>query len=222
MNVFAAVLSLLFLTLVIDAQAQSSRSTSVDEIKDMITRSRNRDERVSDKAKEELSALRADSIPNLFIVLKNEKPCDAVVAAMAISDLDPNYPELVAEITKLVRDVTASTRANPIEEGMCRRGAAFLLPASAEGLRSILELLKKGDTWEQQTAIFALDDFTEVGAYNERPGEIPVMKEIVPVLARLQNSENETINVMSTEVLIQISGKPPKELALLAKKLIDD
>lgn len=201
---------------------QGKSSKTVEEIKDMIKRSQTKDLKVSSKADDELSKLTADSIPNLFEILKKDKPCIAVVAAESISELNPNHPELVPTITKLVRGATASTLFNLKEDLWCRRKAAYLLPASVEGLKAILDMLKTGDTWEKHTAVYALDDFTEVGNYNERPGEIEVMKDIVPALAKLQNPKDKTLKAISTDVLKQIGGHPPKELADSAKNLVVD
>jgi hypothetical protein len=208
------------LTLHMAATCQNKAPKTVDEIKQMIKFSQSDDSKISDAATDELSKLTIDSIPNLFKIVKDENPCTAGAAAGVITSLNPTYPELVPAITKLVRGVSVSTILHPEKEGLCRRYAAFLLPDSAEGLKSILNLLQTGDTWEKQTAIFALDDFTEVAAYNDHTGEIEVMKEIVPALAKLQNSKDKVINEMSSEVLTQISGEPPKELADLAKKLV--
>jgi hypothetical protein len=203
-----------------DAPCQTKSPKSVDEIRGMIKRAESDDDKASDAAKDELSKLTADSIPSLFEIVKKDGPCTAMAAAGVITELNPRYPELVPAITKLVRGVSLSTMLHPEKEGLCRRYAAFLLPKSAEGLKSILYLLQKGDTWEKQTAIFALDDFTEVASYNDRPGEVEVMMEIVPALAKLQKSKDKVISEMSSEVLTQISGEPPKQLADLAKKLV--
>ena len=195
---------------------------SVDEIKKMIKKAYSDDLKVSDAAKDELLKLTADSVPSLFEILKKEKPCTASVAADAIMSLNPKYPGLVPAVTKLVRGVTVRSLFHWEEEMTCRREAAYFLLLSADGLRSILNLLKKGDTWEKQTAIFALDDFTEVAGYNDHPGQIDVMKEVIPALAKLQRSKDRIISEMSYEVLGQISRREPKELSELAKNLLID
>lgn len=202
------------------ATCQNKSTKSVEELKNLLSRVDSEDNKVSEAAKDELSKLTAESIPNLFVILNKEKACTAFAAGAVISELNPTYPGLVPAVTKLVRGVTLSTIVHWQKEGLCRRQAAYILPNSAEGLTSILNLLKTGDTWEKQTAIFALDDFTEVAGYNDRPGEVAVMMEIVPALAKLQNSKDNVINEMSSEVLTQISGARPKELADLAKKLV--
>lgn len=202
------------------ATCQNKSPKSVDEIKEMIKRWSSDDAKASEAAEDELSKLTADSIPNLFKIAKKENACTASGAVALITKLDPTYPELVPTITKLVRGGNILSLFNLQKEVTCRREAAYLLPMSAEGLKSILNLLQTGDTWEKQTAIFALDDFTEVAGYNDRPGEVEVMRQIVPALAKLQKSKDKVISEMSSEVLTQISGEPPKELAELAQKLV--
>src|SRR4051794_5002547 len=171
-----------------------SGGKSVSEIKDLVRQSKSKEVKTAEKAQEELSLLQSDSIPSLFQVMKTEKPCNAVVVAGLITELNPTYPELVPEITKIVRGGSLSSLFHLEEEFMCRRQAAFLLPFSTEGLKSILNMLKKGTSGKKKTAIFALDDFTEVGGYNDHPGEIEVMMEIVPALAALQKSKDKVIN----------------------------
>jgi hypothetical protein len=61
-------------------------------------------------------------------------------------------------MTKIVRGATASSFIH--WEKTDYAGMLAALPMSAEGLRSILDLLQTGNTWEKQAAIFALDDFT--------------------------------------------------------------
>ena len=202
------------------ATCQDNPTKSVDQIRDILKRAQSDDEKISGVAIDELLKLPADSIPKLFEIVKKDPPCTAVTAAGVIAKLNPTHPELVPELTKIVRGATASSLVNWEKDGLCRRYAAFALPESAEGLRSILNLLETGNTWEKQAAIFALDDFTEVAAYNDRPGEVDVMMEIVPALAKLQKSKDEVISEMSSEVLTQISGHLPKKLADLAKKLV--
>ncbi len=205
---------LLFLA-VIGAFGQTKAAKSVTEIRDMLKRAESDDGKTSEAAREELSKLTADSIPNLFEIVKKDGPCAAGMAAGVITEMNPTYPELVPAITKIVRGAGAFSILHWEKDGLCRRLAAFLLPK-----RSILNLLRTGDTWEKQAAVFALDDFTEVAAYNDRPGEVEVMMDIVPALAKLQTSKDKVIKEMSSEVLTQISGEPPDKLANLAKKLV--
>ena len=89
------------------------------------------------------------------------------------------------------------------EEMMCRRGAAFVLAFSADGIRVLTRLLKEGDLFERQSAIFAFDDLTETSNYPE--GSLPAMKDAIPAIAKATKEKDQTMSGMSDEVLGQIA-----------------
>src|SRR4030095_4914940 len=104
------------------------------------------------------------------------------------------------------------------EEMMCRRAAAYVLVRSADGIRVLTRLLREGDLWEKQTAIFALDDLTETSDY---PATIiPAMKELVPEIAAAANAKDRVLSEMADDVLGQIARGPNAELSELPKKYI--
>jgi hypothetical protein len=140
------------------------------------------------------------------------------VAADLLVESDPDYPDLMASIARLARGASLSSLFNLKEDMMCRRGAAVLLANSADGLRSLGEMLGKGDTWEKHTALYALDDFTEVGTYSKGGDE--AVKILIPIIAGYQTFKDKVLNGMSREVLDQIAGGSNGDLSALAKKLI--
>ena len=101
---------------------------------------------------------------------------------------------------------------------MCRRAAAYVLARSAEGIPVLTRLLKEGDSWERQTAIFALDDLTETSNYPE--GSIPAMKELIPEIAKATKAKDRVLSEMADEVLNQIARGSNAELSALAKKYV--
>ena len=100
---------------------------------------------------------------------------------------------------------------------MCRRAAAYVLALSADGISVLTRLLKEGDTWERQTAVFALDDLTETSNYSD--GSIPAFKELIPELAKATKAKDR-VSEMADEVLGQIARGANAELSALAKKYI--
>ncbi len=108
--------------------------------------------------------------------------CDQVAVAGYIIELDPKNPDIVPVMTKVTRGASVRTLFHLQEEAMCRQGAAYVLALSADGIPVLTRLLKEGDSWERQTAIFALDDLTETSNYLE--GSIPAMKELIPEIAK--------------------------------------
>ena len=73
------------------APCQTRPGKRVNEIRNMIKRAQNDDDKTSGPAMDELSKLTVDSIPNLFEIVKKDGPCTAVGAAGVITTL---YPDL--------------------------------------------------------------------------------------------------------------------------------
>ncbi len=188
------------------------------EIRKLMANSRRNDLKTSDDARQALSKLDAKSIPALISILKKGHPCEQVDAAHLIVDLDPKNPDIVPVMTAVTRGASLRTLFRPQEEMMCRRAAAYVLALSADGIPVLTCLLKEGDLWERQTAIFALDDLTETSNYPD--GSIPAMKELIPQIAKATKAKDRVLNVMADEVLGQISRGANTELSSLAKKYI--
>jgi len=101
---------------------------------------------------------------------------------------------------------------------VCRRAAAYVLALSADGIPVLTRLLKEGDLWERQTAIFAFDDLTETSNYPV--GSVPAMKEAILEIAKATKAKDQTLSEMADEVLAQIARGANTELSALAKKQI--
>lgn len=185
------------------------------EIRTLLKNSRDKDFKVSDKANEELSKIDAKSIPTLMRILRKGKPCERVGAAGLIVNLDRNNKEVVPILTELATGGSLLSLFNLEEEMMCRRGAAFLLGLSVDGIRVLIRLLKEGDLFERQSAIFAFDELTETANYPE--GSLQAMKEAIPVISKATKEKDETLSCMADEVLRQIVRGGDKELRNIAK-----
>lgn len=196
--------------------AQQPRTEA--EIRKLIANSHSNDLKISDTAKQELSKLDAKSLPALVSILRRGNPCDQVAVAEYIIALDPKNPEIVPVMTKATRDASVRTLFHLQEEAMCRRAAAYVLALSADGIPVLTRLLKEGDLWERQTAIFALDDLTETSNYPE--GSIPAMKELIPEIAKATKAKDRVLSEMADEILTQIARGSNAELSALAKKYV--
>ena len=214
LNFFLLLLSLLALCPPIVAQQPKTEA----EIQKLIANSHSNDLKTSDTAKQELSKLDAKSLPALVSILKKGNPCDQVAVAGYIIELDPKNSDIVPVMTKVTRGASVRTLFHLQEEAMCRRAAAYVLALSAEGIPVLTRLLKEGDSWERQTAIFALDDLTETSNYPE--GSIPVMKELIPEIAKATKAKDRVLSEMADEVLTQIARGSNAELSALAKKYV--
>jgi hypothetical protein len=108
---------------------------------------------------------------------------------------------------------------NRQEEMICRRGAAFLLAFSTDGIRALTKMLKSGDSFERQSAIFAFDELTETANYPD--DSLQAMSQTIPIIAEFGKSKDEVMQNMSREVLSQIVRQGPKELTEVAKKYVN-
>jgi hypothetical protein len=189
------------------------------EIRQLITKSQGKDLKTSDNAKDPLSKLDVKSLPAMVSILKTGNPCEQVAVTQHIIALDPKNPDIVPVMTKVTRGSSVRTLFHLQEEAMCRRAAAYVLALSADGIPVLTRLLKEGDTWERQTAVFALDDLTETSNYPD--GSIPAFKELIPELAKASKAKDRVLSEMADEVLGQIARGSNAELSALAKKYID-
>ena len=215
MKRFSVLLTLLMIS---NLTAVAQQPATAAQIRKLIADSRSKDLKTSDEATEALSKLDARSLPALISVLKKGQPCEQVEAAHVIFDLDPNNADIVPVMTTVTRGGSLRTLFHLQEEMMCRRGAAYVLALSAEGIPVLTRLLRKGDTWERQTAVFALDDLTETSNYPD--GSIAAFKELIPELAKATKAKDRVLSEMSDEVLGQIARGSNAELASLAKKYV--
>jgi hypothetical protein len=197
------------------AIAQDAPPKTTAEIRALVAKSRSKDLKTSDDAKQALSKLDAKSLPALVSILNKGKPCEQVVAAQLIVELDPKDPNIVPVMTKVTRG--GSVWSNE-EEMMCRRAAAYVLVFSAEGIRVLTHLLKEGDLFERRSAIFAFDDLTETSNYPE--GILTAMKEAIAEIAKATKEKDQVLSEMADEVLAQIARGANLELGALAKKYI--
>jgi hypothetical protein len=122
-------------------------------------------------------------------------------------------------MTNVTRGASLRTLFHLEEEMICRRAAAYVLALSVEGIPVLTRLLREGDTWERQTAVFALDDLTETSNYPD--GSIPAFNELIPELAKATKAKDRVLSEMADEVLGQIARGANAELAALAKKFVN-
>jgi|SRR5437762_5031248 len=214
LNFFLVLPSVLILCLPIVAQQPKTKV----EIRRLIAKSRSNHLKTSDNAKQELTKLDAKSLPALISILKRGNPCEQVAVAEYIIEIDPKNPDIVPAMTKVTRGASLRTMFHLQEEMMCRRAAAYVLAHSADGIQVLTRLLKEGDLWERQTAIFALDDLTETSNYPE--GGIPAMKELIPEIAKAAKAKDRVLSEMAEEVLTQIARGSNAELSALAQKYV--
>jgi hypothetical protein len=217
-NFFVALLTLVLAANLSSAVAQQAPDAA--QIRKLITRSRSKDLKTSDEAREALSKLDSKSLPALTSILKKGTPCDQVESARLIFSLDPQNPEIVPVMTDVTRGGTLRTLFHLQEEMICRRSAAYVLAFSADGVRVLARLLKEGDEWEKRTAIFALDELTETSDY---PAPIiQPMKDLIPEIGKASKAKDQVLSEMADEVLGQIARGSNAELSALAKKYTSD
>jgi hypothetical protein len=198
--------------------AQETRPKTETEIRAIIAKARSKDLKTSNEGEEALSKLDAKSLPALTSILKNGKPCERIAVAQWFVTFDPDNKDLIPAMTQVATGGSLRSLFNLEEEMMCRRGAAFLLALSADGIRVLTRLLKEGDLFERQSAIFAFDDLTETSNYPE--GSVPAMKDAITAIAKASKEKDQTMSCMSDEVLGQIARGTNAELSRLAKQHI--
>ncbi|MDX6303751.1 MAG: hypothetical protein QOI77_720 [Blastocatellia bacterium] len=198
--------------------AQDTRPKSEAEIRALVVKTRSRDLKTSDEARGALSKLDTKSLPALTSILKKGKPCERVAVAQWFIEFDRHNKDLVPAMTDVATGGSLRSLFNLQEEMMCRRGAAFVLAFSPEGIRVLTRLLQEGDLFERQSAIFAFDNLTETSNYPE--DSLPVMKEAIPAIAKATREKDQTISCMSDEVLGQIARGANQELSKLAKQYL--
>jgi hypothetical protein len=198
--------------------AVAQQQPTATEIRKLIAESRSKDLKKSDNARDVLSKLDRKSLPALDTILKKGQPCEQVEAAHLIFYLDRGNSDIVPIMASVTRGASFRTLFHLQEEMMCRRAAAYLLALSADGIPVLTHLLREGDTWERQTAVFALDDLTETSNYPD--GSIAAVKELIPELAKATKAKDRVLSEMADEVLGQIARGDNAELSALAKKYI--
>ena len=212
---FVGTLTLLSLSL---SAAQAQQPKTEADIRQLITLSRSKDLKTSDTARDALSKLDRNSLPALTSILKKGNPCERVAAAQWFVQYEPNNKDLVPAMTDVATRGSLRTLFHLDEEMICRRAAAYVLGLSTDGIAVLTRLLRQGDAWERQSAVFALDDLTETSSYPD--GSTPAFKELIPELAKATRSKDRTLSCMAEEVLGQIERGSNAELAALAKKYV--
>jgi len=154
----------------------------------------------------------------LTSILKKGKPCERIAVAQWFVTFDPNNKGLIPAMTQVATGGSLRSLFNLQEEMMCRRAAAYVLALSTDGILVLTRLLKEGDLWERQSAIFAFDDLTETSNYPE--GSVPAMKDAILAIAKTAKEKDQTMSCMSDEVLGQIARGANPELSKLAKQYI--
>ena len=214
---FIALLPLLVIAGSTPSVAQDRPKTET-EIRALIAKSRSKDLKTSDDAREALSKLDSKSLPALTSILKKGKPCERVAVAQWFIENDRNNKDLVPAMPQVATGGSLLSLFNLQEEMMCRRGAAMVLAFTTDGIRVLTRLLKEGDLFERQSAIFAFDELTETSNYPE--GSVPAMKEAIPAIAKTAKEKDQTMSCMSDEVLGQIARGTNAELSELARQYI--
>jgi hypothetical protein len=207
-----------FILLAGTATAQTVPIKTEKELKKLLKDSMSNDHKISEKASNELLAMPESTFPVFLKFAQKEKPCLALGAGAVIYNTNPAYPGLTEAMGKIARGAALTDFVNFEETMNCRQAATKQLPYTADGLRIILAMLKAG-TEDREMALFALDDLTEVEKYPK--GGIEVMKQIIPVLERLQNAKGKVTHEMSWEVLDQLSRSSFPELAEPAKAALE-
>src|SRR6266536_3554737 len=171
LNCFFVIVTLV--TAFASSVAQETRPKTEAEIRAIIAKARSKDLKTSDEGQEALSKIDVKSLPALTSILKKGKPCERIAVAQWFVTFDPNNKDLIPAMTQVATGGSLRSLFKLEEEMMCRRGADFLLGLSADGIRVLTRLLKEGDLFERQSAIFAFDDLTETSNYPE--GSVPAM-----------------------------------------------
>jgi len=195
-----SLIALLVLGSVVLCSAQESKPKTEAEIRALLNKSRSKDRKVADEARETLSKLDVRYMPTFIEISRKGKACERVGAANFIVSFDPNNKEILPILTELA---TGGSVSSSEEELLCRRGAAYQFAFSTEGVRILTRLLKEGkNLFVRQSAIFAFDELTETANYPE--GSLEAMKEAIPVIAESGKLDDEVMQNMSNEVLWQI------------------
>jgi len=218
MKRFVSLVAMLTLLALLLSPALAQQPKNESEIRKLIAQSRSKDPKKSDTAEGALSKLDRSSLPALTSILKKGNPCERVAVAQWFVENDPKNIDLVPAMTQVATGGSLRTLFHLEEEMMCRRAAAYVLGTSADGLSVLTRLMREGDTWERQSAVFALDDLTETSNYPD--GGVPAFRELIPELARATKAKDRTLSCMADEVLRQIARGSNAELAALAKKYV--
>jgi hypothetical protein len=212
---FIAMLMFLHLSL---SPAFAQQPKTEAEIRRLIEQSRSKDLKTADAAEEALSKVDSNSLPALTSILKKGNPCERVAVARWFVKNDPQNKDLVPAMAQVATGGSFRTLFHLEEEMMCRRAAFYVLATSANGLSALTRLMREGDTWERQSAVFALDDLTETSNYPD--GSVPAFRELIPELAKATKAKDRTLSGVADEVLRQIARGSNAELAALAKKYV--
>lgn len=198
--------------------AQEPKPISEAELRALIKTSLSKDYKAVDAANAKLSKLSVRDLAALAVISKKGSTCERMKAAQAIVDLDKEHKTLIPVLVELS---TGGNAFSTEEELLCRRGAAFLLAFSPEGIRVLTKMLKDGNSlFIRRSAIFAFDELTETANYPE--GSLEAMQAAIPVIAESRKLDDDVMQNMSNEVLWQIVRQGDKDLSKLAKKFVPD
>lgn len=198
--------------------AQEPKPSSEAELRALINKSLSKDYKAVDEANAKLSKLSVRDLAILAVISKKGSTCERMKAAQAIVDLDKEHKTLIPVLVELS---TGGNAFSTEEDLLCRRGAAFLLAYSTEGIRVLTKMLKDGNSlFIRRSAIFAFDELTETANYP--PGSLEAMQAAIPVIAESRKLDDEVMQNMSNEVLWQIVRQGDKDLSKLAKKFVPD
>jgi len=172
------------------------------------------DDKVSESAAAVLSQLGPRDVPVLRKISSSGTICGRVAALrILMTRLDKGNNIYLPTVASLA---SGGSIFSSEKELLCRRGAAYLLSESGEGIGKMIRILRGTNVFAQRSVVFAFDDMTESEDYSN--GRLDAMKEAIPIIAKSRQSRDPIVSGVANEVLSQIADYGPDELKALAKK----
>ena len=208
------VVVLLLLPFSITTFAQETEPLTEPEIRGLLKQRQDKDLKVSYAAGEALSKLDARSIPALIEITKKGTTCERLeAAAIIVTEFDHNNKEVIPSLVDLAKGGSIFSSEKDL---MCRRGAAFLLAWSSEGIRILAGFLKDQDMFVRRSAIFAFYEHTEGDHF---PGDsTQAWKEAIPMIVETSKDEDEILSRTADTVLDRFIAWGGEELSSATKK----
>ena len=197
--------------------AQDQNTISTTQIRSLLSKASDKNDEVSEPARQALSKLGRSAIPVLVDIVEKGNGCrERTAAANFVIDIDPGNEAIVPALVEISK---GRTMFSSEEELLCRRGATFSLAFSVAGIKALTQLLTDKDLFVRRSAIFSFDELTETANYPD--GSLPAMKDAIPVIAKATKDDDGVMNRMAEEVLSQIIGRGDEELSKAAKQARD-
>lgn len=141
-------------------------------------------------------------------IARNGKGDEVSVAAMTLSEIDPENEAAVPALFKMA----SKSFVIPSQENWDRLlHAAYALAQTAAGIRALTPLLGHWDPYVRRAAVFAFDDLTET-LRHATPSELAAVREAIPALVKALADEDEVVRGMAAEELEQIGADAVPEL----------